>query len=120
MYVRRMGLRVVYDPRALVDHYPATRWDDDRRFAPSDRAIGNRIYNVSYVIYSLRPDLARRRRMWTILIGDRSTPGLARAVAACIQRDWKLARLLPASQRAQAEAWRAYRRSPLVMEPLAK
>jgi GT2 family glycosyltransferase len=72
------GARVVYEPRALVDHYPGPRFDEDGRHSRSSRAILDAAYNQTYVISSLRPDLRRRRLAFSLTVGDRSSPGALR------------------------------------------
>ena len=53
--VADQGRKVVYDPRAQVDHYPGERFDEDRRTDRTLRAAANAAFNESFVLFSLRP-----------------------------------------------------------------
>jgi GT2 family glycosyltransferase len=115
LHLLAQGLKVVYDPRAQVDHYPGPRFDDDSREAPSVQAKLNSAYNASYIIHSFWPHLRFRRLAYMLLVGDRSSPGLVRAAIAVAKRDRSLLHLIGPSAVVQVEAWRAGRRSPAVM-----
>ncbi|KVN26111.1 glycosyl transferase [Burkholderia stagnalis] len=101
MRVQRDGWKLVYDPAIAVDHFPAERFDDDRRDAASLNAISNGAYNLHLILREHLP-LVRREIAWWwwTLVGTRVYPGLAHLLLA-----------LPAARRERVrEHWRAVRR----------
>ncbi|KWH43059.1 glycosyltransferase family 2 protein [Burkholderia stagnalis] len=101
MRVQRDGWKLVYDPAIAVDHFPAERFDDDRRDAASLNAISNGAYNLHLILREHLP-LVRREIAWWwwTLVGTRVYPGLAHLLLA-----------LPAARRERMrEHWRAVRR----------
>lgn len=116
--VSAAGHRVVYDPRALVDHHPAVRHDEDARVGRSRHAAADQAFNEGYAISSLRPDLRRRRLLYALLVGDRGSVGLARAAVALLRGEWALAGLLPTTVAAARQAFHAAGSQPLAMRPV--
>jgi hypothetical protein len=111
--VARSGASVVYDPAATVDHFPAERFDEDRRQRRSTAAIEDAAYNQSYVVMSLRPELRRRRALYQLVVGERWSPGVVRAVAAVAAGERDVLRSVAPSVRAQVRAFHDSRRRPL-------
>ncbi|HET7489523.1 MAG TPA: glycosyltransferase family 2 protein [Acidimicrobiales bacterium] len=114
---RRSGTRLVYDPTILVDHHPAPRFDDDGRLARSIGARTDAAFNQSYVLFSLRPDLRRRRLAYVVLCGDRDNGGLVRSAVGLLRGERELRGTLGPLVRAHMEAWRLARTSPLHLVP---
>ncbi|WP_217921320.1 glycosyltransferase [Miltoncostaea oceani] len=116
LWVRRQGLRVVFDPLMLVEHDPAVRADGSIRFSDEATLAEASCFNLAYGILSLRPDLRVRRSAYGVLVGDRDVPGVGRAVAALVAGDRRVVRRLLPSLRGQGRAaWRVARRRPLRM-----
>jgi glycosyltransferase involved in cell wall biosynthesis len=114
--------RCLYEPRALLDHTPATRHDADGRRDPRDttprRAAWDTAYNQALVVGTLRPALRWRRTAYAVLLGDRSSVGLARAAVALARHERGLARLLLTCAHASLMgAWHS-RLGKLVLDPL--
>ncbi|MBY4790575.1 glycosyltransferase family 2 protein [Burkholderia dolosa] len=101
MRVQRDGWKLVYDPAIAVDHFPAERFDDDRRDAASLNAISNGAYNLQLTLREHLPPLRREIAWWWwTLVGTRVYPGLAHLLLA-----------LPTARRGRVLAhWRAVRR----------
>ncbi|MFL9871840.1 glycosyltransferase family 2 protein [Paraburkholderia megapolitana] len=98
--VRNAGWKLVYDPRVAVDHYPAERFDEDRRDAQTLTAVRNAAYNLHLILREKLPPLHRETAWWWYaLVGTRVYPGLAHAVLA----------LLSKRGRSQWSRWRAVR-----------
>ena len=104
LWARKQGWELVYDPGIIVDHYPAERFDADRRERPEAKAVSDAAYNYTFSLLSFEPQLFWRRALYGVVVGDRATPGLARAAAAVAQRDADVIRRLPPSLTGQAEA----------------
>jgi GT2 family glycosyltransferase len=113
--VRAAGRRVVYDPGLLVDHRVAPRSEytgGDRVNVPTARRLDD-AYNQTYTLLSMRPGHRLTRMLYVVLIGDRSTGGLARCGWAALRGDWQLAGQLVPLLAVQRDAWRESRRRPL-------
>ena len=82
LWARAQGWRLIYDPGAVVDHSLGPRFDVDQRDRPAPQGVSNEAYNLVFTLLSLEPSLTRRRVAFGLLVGDRATPGLARAVVA--------------------------------------
>lgn len=104
LWARKQGWKLVYDPAIIVDHYPAERFDVDRRERPEAKAVSDAAYNYTFSLLSFEPQLFWRRALYGLLVGDRAIPGFARATAAFGKRDADVIRRLPPSLRGQAEA----------------
>lgn len=101
MEVQRAGWTLLYDPAIAVDHFPAERFDDDRRDAASLNAISNGAYNLQLTLREHLPPVRREIAWWWwTLIGTRVYPGFAHVLLS-----------LPTARRARVLAhWRAVRR----------
>jgi hypothetical protein len=110
--------KIVYDPRAQVDHYPGERFDEDRRTRPTPRAATNAAFNESFILFSLRPRNRHVRLAYMVLIGTHGSPGLVRAAVAAARGEDEIRGRLRTSLRAQREAWSTARRAPLSMRPV--
>jgi glycosyltransferase involved in cell wall biosynthesis len=107
------GHRAVYEPRALVDHYPGPRFDGDDRTAPSLRAVLDQSYNVTFALASLRPELRWRRLAYTIAVGDRVSPGLLRTLVGHMRGEETVTGRMIATARTAVRAVADARAHPL-------
>jgi cellulose synthase/poly-beta-1,6-N-acetylglucosamine synthase-like glycosyltransferase len=91
MSVKSAGWKLVYDPRVAVDHFPAERFDDDRRDAQTMMAVRNAAYNLHLI---LRDHLSPVRReavwWWYALVGTRVYPGFAQVVVALLSKQGRV------------------------------
>ena len=109
----RRGWRLIYDPTAVVDHYPAQRFDADQRDRPAPAAVRDAAYNLVTCVVQEVPELFWRRAAYGLLIGDRGVPGLARAGVAVLRDERDVARGMIPSLAGQLSALRsAHRRRP--------
>jgi glycosyltransferase involved in cell wall biosynthesis len=100
MSVKHAGWKLVYDPRVAVDHYPAERFDEDRRDAQTMMAVRNAAYNLHLILRDQLPPLRREAAWWWYtLVGTRVYPGFAHVVLA----------LLSKQGRTRLSRWRAVR-----------
>jgi len=108
--VRRNGWRIVYDPEAAVDHYPAPRMDDDRRNGFHPAAAVNTAHNETYVLLKNLDGLARLAALlYALGVGSKSSPGLAQFLRL-LPRERRLAMdRLAASCKGRLEGWRTWR-----------
>jgi glycosyltransferase involved in cell wall biosynthesis len=87
LWAQSRGWRIVYDPQTVVDHYPGPRFDRDSRSRPAQSAVHDAAYNLTFIIASFGTSLAIRRIVFALAIGDRSSPGLLRALISLIRSD---------------------------------
>jgi GT2 family glycosyltransferase len=100
MSVKNAGWKLVYDPRIAVDHYPAERFDDDRRDAQTLAAVRNAAYNFHLILRDHLPPLHRETAWWWYaLVGTRVYPGFAHALLALVSKQG----------RTRLSRWRAVR-----------
>jgi cellulose synthase/poly-beta-1,6-N-acetylglucosamine synthase-like glycosyltransferase len=107
--VSRAGWKLWYDPAVAVDHYPAPRFDEDRRFRPSLKAIYDSAFNETL---TLLEHLSAPRRvafmLFSLAYGTRDTPGLGQCLRLCWRRPQIWLRLTPVV-RARLAALKAVR-----------
>lgn len=83
MSVKNAGWKLVYDPQVAVDHFPAERFDDDRRDAQTLQAVRNAAYNLHLILRAQLPPLRRETAWWWYaLVGTRVYPGFVHAALA--------------------------------------
>lgn len=119
LWAKERGWRLRYDPGLVVDHDPQQRFDADRRGRPRGSAVSDAAYNFTVSLMTCRPDLITRRLLYGLAVGDRGTPGIARAGAAALLRDFETVRRLGPSLAGQVAGFQAGRRgSGLVARPV--
>jgi len=89
--VRNAGWKLVYDPLVAVDHFPAERFDDDKRDAQTMAALRNAAYNFHLILRDQLPPLRRETAWWWwTLVGTRLYPGLTHAALALLSNNARL------------------------------
>jgi GT2 family glycosyltransferase len=110
------GWRIVFDPDAVVDHRGSPRPAGDSRDSPSATVAREASFNLVACLLSARPEVAWRRALYGLIVGDRGTPGLLRGLMGVVQRDSQITRRLFPSLLGQLEALSAHiagRRVPI-------
>jgi hypothetical protein len=111
---KNAGWRLIYDPSAVIDHYRGPRFGADQRDRPEKIAIRDLSFNLVAAMLSLEPDRYWRRAVFGLLVGDREIPGVVRAGAALLRREWDVARRLGPSLMGQVDALTAIARNERV------
>jgi cellulose synthase/poly-beta-1,6-N-acetylglucosamine synthase-like glycosyltransferase len=89
--VKNAGWKLMYDPRVAVDHFPAERFDDDRRDAQTMAALRNAAFNFHLILRDQLPPLRRETAWWWwTLVGTRVYPGLTHAALALVSKQASL------------------------------
>lgn len=80
--VGNQGWKLIYDPKVVVDHFPAARFDADKRGVPEDSAVANHAYNFySTIRRHLKPGFRRQAALiWALWIGTTTMPGILRGL----------------------------------------
>jgi GT2 family glycosyltransferase len=79
--VKKKGWKLIYDPQVCVDHFPAERFDEDKRNSFNETAFFNTAHNETYTL--LKHSNWKRRLLfigWIILIGSKSSPGVVQFI----------------------------------------
>lgn len=75
--LKQAGWRLIYDPQILTDHYPAVRFDEDRRYDFNELAWSNAVHNQTLSLLEYLSPLRRVAFLfWSILIGTQDAFGL--------------------------------------------
>ena len=98
------GGRLVYDPAALVDHYVGPRFDADGRTRRAPTAVADEAFNLVYALVGVGQQPLCRRAAFGLLVGDRATPGLFRALVAVFRGENDVVTQLGPSLRGQTAA----------------
>lgn len=86
--MKRAGWKLVLDPSLAVDHYPAVRFDEDRRNEFNALAQRNAVANETLVLFEHLRGIARLSFLgWAVLVGTRAAPGLAQVPRLCLGRE---------------------------------
>lgn len=110
LWARSRGWQLVYDPSLTVRHHEAPRLAVTSRERWSRDASSEAAYNLVVGLLAVRPELFWRRALYGLVVGDRGTPGIARAAWSMIQRRPHEARAVRHSVAGQVAALRAVRR----------
>jgi hypothetical protein len=102
-WARARGWEVVFDPAVVVDHMPAPRPSGDTR-GGSAGDVRDAAFNLVFAIASSYPQMAWRRALYGLLVGDRMTPGVLRGAAAAARGQREIGRLAPAALLGQTQA----------------
>jgi GT2 family glycosyltransferase len=93
--LRRRGWKIIFDPLVAVDHFPALRFDEDKRDQFNSIAWSNAVHNETLVLLE---HFSRLQRLifiiWAFLIGTREALGLV-----------QLLRLLPSERNLAKQKW---------------
>ncbi len=110
--IRNMGWRLIYDPGIVVKHYPAQRFDEDKRDEVNSASTYNNAHNEVYVLLQHLAGAGKLAfLLYTFGLGTRGNPGVLAA-------PWVLARyglargaaLVQASLRGKLAGCQTYRR----------
>jgi len=75
--LKRAGWKLIYDPKIIVDHYPAKRFDEDQRRQFNSIALTNAVHNETLALLEFFPSLQQAIFLiWSILVGTRKRLGL--------------------------------------------
>lgn len=79
--VKKKGWKLIYDPQLCVDHFPAERFDEDRRNSFNEIAFFNMAHNETYSILKHFKSFNRILYLtWAVIVGSKSSPGLVQFI----------------------------------------
>lgn len=74
--LKRAGWKLIYDPQIAVNHYPAQRFDEDRRHSFNKIASANAVHNETVALLEYLSPLQKLVFLfWAITVGTREAMG---------------------------------------------
>ena len=108
--LRRAGWKLIYDPRVAVNHYPAKRFDEDRRNEFNDMALMNQVHNETLVLLENLPPVRRAVFLvWAILVGTRDALGFVQCLRFLPSQGSLAGQKWFASLRGRWQGWLSWR-----------
>ena len=108
--LKRAGWKLIYDPMIAVDHYPAQRFDEDKRDRLNAIAVLNSVHNETLVLLEHLPPIRRAVFIiWAILVGTQEALGFIQWFR-CLPKEGLLAgRRWLASLQGRWQGWQTYK-----------
>jgi GT2 family glycosyltransferase len=110
--VKKRGWKLIYNPKIAVDHYPAVRYEADKRGNYDWKAVEDGAHNETLVLLDY---LSFWRKVaylfYIIFIGNIFTPGLAAFVKTAPREKGNSVLRLLAAYKGRWEALKTYRNS---------
>ncbi len=109
LWVRRQGYRLIYDPLAIVDHYPAPRYGESTRDLASPQAAYNNSHNWVYCLLKYQHPLQQVAFvLYALLVGQGQMPGLAKYLLALPARPLGATRQFVAATKGKLAGLKTY------------
>ncbi|CAM3269124.1 glycosyltransferase family 2 protein [Paenibacillus lupini] len=110
LLVKQSGWKLLYDPSVCVNHFPAERFDEDKRNAFNETACRNMAHNETYTI--LKHSGAIRRAVylvWIALVGSPPSPGFLQFIRMVPREKGAAYRKLRSTYRGRWDGWKTWR-----------
>ena len=108
--LRPAGWKLIYDPRVAVNHYPAKRFDEDRRNEFNDMALMNQVHNETLVLLENLPPVRRAVFLvWAILVGTQDALGFVQCLRFLPSQGSLAGQKWFASLRGRWQGWLSWR-----------
>jgi cellulose synthase/poly-beta-1,6-N-acetylglucosamine synthase-like glycosyltransferase len=108
--LRRAGWKPIYDPRVAVNHYPAKRFDEDRRNEFNDMAMMNQVHNETLVLLENLPSVRRAVFLvWALLVGTQDALGFVQCLRFLPSQGSLAGQKWFASLRGRWQGWLSWR-----------
>ncbi|HEY9636942.1 MAG TPA: glycosyltransferase family 2 protein [Coleofasciculaceae cyanobacterium] len=110
--LRRAGWKLIYDPAIAVDHYPAQRFDEDKRDRLNDTALCNSVHNETLALLEYLPPIRRTAFVvWAILVGTQESLGFLQWLRFLPNEGALAGTKWFASMRGRWQGWRSWKES---------
>ncbi|MCI1773935.1 MAG: glycosyltransferase [Paenibacillus lautus] len=110
--VRSKGWKLIYDPLVCVNHYPAERFDEDRRNSFNPVASFNTSHNEMYILLKHSNWINRVLVTgWVILVGSKPSPGFLQFIRQLPSEKMISVKKIINSYKGRVEGWRTWRLS---------
>lgn len=108
--LKRAGWKIIYDPNIAVDHYPAQRFDEDKRQNFNAVAFTNLVHNETLALLEyLSPIQKIVFIFWAIFIGTRESFGIIQWLRLLPTQGKIATQKLQASLRGRWQGWQTYK-----------
>ncbi|NJL62992.1 MAG: glycosyltransferase family 2 protein [Methylacidiphilales bacterium] len=110
--VQKAGWKLIYDPKVAVNHYPAQRFDEDKRTYTNQIAYSNKVYNETLILLEYLP-LPRKLVyiIWAIFVGTRDGYGIVQLVRFLLSERAIAFQKFIASIQGRWQAWQTWQNS---------
>ena len=107
--LKRAGWKLIYDPNIAVNHYPAQRFDEDKRNAFNRRALANAVHNETLALLEhLSPLRTLVFLLWSIFVGTRDSMGFIQWLRFLPTQGLLASQKLLASLQGRWEGWQTW------------
>jgi len=110
--VKQRGWKLIYDPAVSVDHYPAQRFDEDKRDVFEPAAFLNQVHNETLVLLGYLPPVRRWTYLiWATLVGTRANFGLVQLIRFLPHERSRAVQKWLAAMQGRWQGWQSWRDS---------
>lgn len=110
--VKSNGWNLIYDPMVCVDHYPAERFDEDKRDSFNWLASFNAAHNEMYTLLKHSKWLSKVFITgWVVLVGSKSSPGIVQFIRMLPSEGKLSGTKIITSFKGRVEGWKTWRLS---------
>ncbi len=107
--LKRAGWKLIYDPNVAVNHYPAQRFDEDKRNSFNRRALANAVHNETLALLEhLSPLRKLVFLLWSIFVGTRDSMGFVQWLRFLPSQGLLASQKLLASLQGRWEGWQTW------------
>ncbi|KST66489.1 glycosyltransferase family 2 protein [Mastigocoleus testarum] len=107
--LKRAGWKLIYDPNIAVNHYPAQRFDEDKRNSFNRRALANAVHNETLALLEhLSPLRKLVFLLWSIFVGTRDSMGFVQWLRFLPTQGLLASQKLLASLQGRWEGWQTW------------
>jgi GT2 family glycosyltransferase len=110
--VKSNGWKLIYDPLVCVDHFPAERFDDDKRNSFNWQASFNAAHNEMYTLLKHSKWLRKGLIIgWAVLVGSKSSPGVVQFIRMIPSERKISVKKIITSYKGRIDGWKSWRLS---------
>lgn len=107
--LKRSGWKLIYDPNVAVNHYPAQRFDEDRRNSFNETALANAVHNETLALLEhLSPLQKLAFLLWSVFVGTRDSMGFLQWLRFLPTQGLLASQKLLASWKGRWEGWQTW------------
>ncbi|MBW4603828.1 MAG: glycosyltransferase family 2 protein [Calothrix sp. FI2-JRJ7] len=112
--VQKAGWKLIYDPKVAVNHYPAQRFDEDKRGIFNEVAVINLAHNETLILLEyLQPIKRLIYILWAVLVGTRDAYGIVQVVRFFKSENTLALKKFVASLKGRWQGWQTW----LIVQP---
>ena len=107
--LKRAGWKLIYDPKVAVNHYPAQRFDEDRRHSFNKAALANAVHNETLALLEhLSPLKKLVFLLWSVFVGTRDSMGFIQCLRFLPTQGLLASQKLIASWKGRWQGWQTW------------